>query len=252
VKARYFIYLSFKGTNYSGWQKQPRKTTIQELLDESLSTVLQEKIVTTGAGRTDTGVHARRFVAHFDSVKTNLHDSDNLVFRLNSFLPPDIAVNRVRKVKETAHARFDARSRTYEYLITTIKDPMKLGYALYRQGSLDIDSMNRASGYLLNHSNFTSFSKLHGNAKTNECKIYEARWEVDGTLIRFTISANRFLRNMVRAIVGTMIEVGRGKLSPEDINMIIMAKDRQKAGKSARAEGLYLTNIEYPENIVTP
>lgn len=245
MKTRYFIFLSYDGSSYYGWQVQPGKPTIQARLEEALSLILREKIKTTGAGRTDTGVHACFFVAHFDSVKEDLAGNSNIIFRLNTYLPPDISVNEIREVKEDAHARYDAISRTYRYYISLKKDPFRQKYTWQRYGNMNMDAMKNACIYLTKHEDFTSFSKLHTQVKDKICKIYEASWVKEGNILIFTIIANRFLRNMVRAIVGTMVDIGTGKISPVEIENIIMAKDRSAAGASAPAEGLVLENIEY-------
>jgi tRNA pseudouridine38-40 synthase len=229
VKTRYFIFISYRGTFYHGWQIQPNSVTVQKTLDESLSVVLNEKISTTGAGRTDTGVHAMFFCAHFDCSSPDLLNISNLVFRLNQFLPADISVNSIKKVVPDANARYSAISRTYKYYISRIKDPFS----------------DNSSWYL----HFTSFSKLHSGAKSNICKIYYADWEEWDNRLVFTIKADRFLRNMVRAIVGTSVEIGFGKINLNEFEDIILAKDRCRAGKSAPAKGLFLVDIEYPEEI---
>jgi tRNA pseudouridine38-40 synthase len=249
VKTRYFIFISYKGTSYHGWQIQPNSVTVQKILDEALSVVLNEKISTTGAGRTDAGVHAMIFCAHFDSISPDLLTIRNLVFRLNRYLPVDISVNSLRKVVPDANARYSAISRTYKYYISIIKDPFSDNSSWYLHGNIDITTMNEACGMLLHHSDFTSFSRLHSGAKSNICKIYYAKWEKRDNRLVFTIKADRFLRNMVRAIVGTMIEIGFGKIDLKEFEEIILAKDRCKAGKSAPAKGLFLTDIEYPEEI---
>lgn len=249
VKTRYFIFLSYDGTSYHGWQTQPGKTTVQSKLEDALSVILQDNIKTTGAGRTDTGVHARLFVAHFDSAEEDLAGNSNIIFRLNSYLPADISVSKIMAVDNNVSARYDAISRTYRYFISLRKDPFNQKYSWYRHGKMDIDAMNRASTYLLKYDDFTSFSKLHTQVKTNICKIYEAGWISDGKNLVFTIRANRFLRNMVRSIVGTMVEIGTDKMPPGEIKKIIMAKDRSAAGASAPAEGLFLENIEYDPGI---
>jgi tRNA pseudouridine38-40 synthase len=246
---RYFIFLSYRGTSYHGWQIQPNSLTVQQILDTALTTILSENITTTGAGRTDAGVHAIFFCAHFDSSTNGLDGNKNFVHRLNSFLPKDIAVTSLRKVKQEAHARFSALSRTYKYYITREKDPFYDHSSWHIFGEINVDAMNEAVALLLNHSDFTSFARLHGNAKTNICNIYHAGWEQDRNLLVFTIRADRFLRNMVRSIVGTVIEIGFGKMSQDKFEEIIRAKDRQKAGKSAPAKGLFLTEIEYPPEI---
>jgi tRNA pseudouridine38-40 synthase len=246
---RYFIFISFKGTSYHGWQVQPKAITVQKILDEAITVILNEKISTTGAGRTDAGVHAHVFCAHFDSLNQDLTKKKNLVFKLNRYLPNDISVTAIRKVLPDANARFSAISRTYKYFISRIKDPFNYDSSWFIHGDLDIRVMNTASRLLLNHSDFTSFSRLHSDNKTNLCTIYKAGWEHSGNMFVFTISADRFLRNMVRAITGTMIEAGRGKIDLEDFERIIVSKNRSSAGMSAPAKGLFLTTIEYPEEI---
>lgn len=249
LKTRYFIFLSYRGTNYHGWQIQPNSHSIQEVLEKSLSTLLGEVIETTGAGRTDTGVHASFFCAHFESIKNNLHDNTDLKFRLNRFLPKDISVSDIRKVRPDAHARFSAISRTYKYYISTIKDPFAEDNSWFLYGDLNLQKMNLAAEELLKHTDFTSFSKLHTDVKTNNCRIFHAKWTKEGTKIIFTIRADRFLRNMVRAIVGTMVEVGQGKMNLPKFREIILACDRSSAGKSAPAKGLFLSEIEYSGDI---
>jgi len=246
---RYFIYISFKGTSYHGWQVQPKAVTIQKILDEAITMILGEKISTTGAGRTDAGVHAQVFCAHFDSQNTDLAKRKNLIFRLNRFLPEDISVSEIKKVLPEANARFSAISRTYKYYISRVKDPFNVGSSWFIHGDLDVEAMNLASKILLNHSDFTSFSRLHSDNKTNLCKIFIAGWEDRGNILVFTIRADRFLRNMVRAIVGTMIEAGRGRISPDDFEGILLSRNRSSAGMSAPATGLFLASIEYPEEI---
>lgn len=246
---RYFIYLSYKGTNYHGWQVQPESRTIQGELEKALSLLLKEQINVIGAGRTDTGVHASYFVAHFDSVNSSLILSD-LVYKLNSILDNDIAINVIKPVNNEAHARFSAISRTYRYIISSVKDPFYKAYKAYVFEVLDIDAMNKAAQYMINYKDFTSFSKLHTDVKTNNCSIEYALWRKDENDIIFEIKADRFLRNMVRAIVGTHLDIGRAKIPPEEIKTIIEAKNREKAGKSVDARGLFLVNIQYPENIL--
>jgi tRNA pseudouridine38-40 synthase len=246
---RSFIFISYKGTSYHGWQVQPNSVTVQKILDESLTLILAEEIKTTGAGRTDTGVHAVVFCAHFDSISPDLMKNKNLVFRLNRFLPPDISVSSIRKVSPDANARYSAVSRTYKYFVSRSKDPFTDDSSWYIHLDIDVEQMNKASRLLLNQSDFTSFSRLHSGNKTNLCRIYCAGWEQEGNRLIFTIKADRFLRNMVRAIVGTMIILGTGKMSLEEFEDVILAKDRSRAGTSAPAKGLFLTNIEYPEEI---
>ena len=242
---RYFIEFSYNGTHFFGYQIQPKQISVQEVLEKALSTLLREDIKTTGAGRTDTGVHARKIFAHFD---TDQPISADLVKRLNAFLPPSIAIKRIFQVEEEMHARFSAVYRTYEYHISLEKDPFAEAFSwqMWRQ-KLDVEKMNEACKILFEYEDFTSFSKLHTDEKTNNCKIYHAQWKQKGSSLVFTISANRFLRNMVRAIVGTLVEVGLGKIKPTDLHDIIQAKYRNKAGASAPAHGLYLVDVGYKE-----
>lgn len=244
---RYFIYLSFDGTNYHGWQIQPNGASVQETLMKALSTFLRREIEVVGAGRTDAGVHARLMVAHFD-FDTEL-DGEVVTDKLNRLLPPDIAVYGVRRVKPEAHARFDATSRTYKYYIHTRKDPFRRGYSWRIFQPLDFERMNEAAQTLFDYTDFTSFSKLHTDVKTNNCRIYKAGWEREGDVWVFTIQADRFLRNMVRAIVGTLLEVGRGKLTVDGFRQVIEAKDRGRAGTSAPGHALYLVDVTYPEEL---
>lgn len=218
-------------------------------MNNALSMVLREDITTTGAGRTDTGVHATVFCAHFDSYSDDLSENKNLVFRLNRYLPDDISVNALRRVLPDANARYSAISRTYRYIISRIKDPFLINTSWYLHVDIDVNSMNQACGILMSHSDFTSFSKLHSGARTNICKIYSSSWKTDGNCLVFTIKADRFLRNMVRSIVGTMLEIGQGKIDLKDFEGIILARDRCRAGVSAPARGLFLSDIEYPEEI---
>ncbi len=247
---RYFIELSFKGTNYHGWQVQPNASTVQELLGNALSALLREKPDITGAGRTDAGVHAEQFIAHFDCSLKGLDRDKNLVFRLNRILPRDIAIKKIFQVHPRAHSRFDAISRTYKYKIAREKNPFIYDLSWYIYGDMDMEKMNSAAALMKNYTDFTSFSKLHSGTKTTNCRIMVARWEQEGDCLVFTIRANRFLRNMVRALVGTMIEVGREKMSVEDFCSIIEKKDRSLAKASAPAKGLFLTSIEYPGRIL--
>jgi tRNA pseudouridine38-40 synthase len=248
-KTRYFIFISYKGTSYHGWQIQPNSVTVQQILEEALSVVLNEKISTIGAGRTDTGVHATFFCAHFESISPDLPEIWNLIFRLNQYLPHDISVISIKKVVPDASARFSAVSRTYKYYISKVKDPFFDNSSWYLHGNIDIAAMNKACKILYNFNDFTSFSRLHSGAKSNICKIYSASWEESGYRLIFTIKADRFLRNMVRAIVGTMVEVGFRKMDLKEFEGVIVAKDRCEAGKSAPAKGLFLVDIEYPEEI---
>ena len=223
---RYFIYLAYDGTNYHGWQMQPNGVSVQETLVKALVTFLRDDAIgVTGAGRTDAGVHARLMVAHFDLEW--MADPDLMADKLNRILPPDISVYKVRRVRQDAHARFDATYRTYKYYVTTRKDPFNRMYVWRIFQRLDFGRMNEAARTLLEYTDFTSFSKLHTDVKTNNCRIMQAVWEQTGEdEWVFTIQADRFLRNMVRAIVGTLVEVGRGKLSVEGFRQIIEKKDR--------------------------
>jgi len=245
---RYFIQLSYDGTNYHGWQIQPNGITVQEVLEKVLSTLAREEISVTGAGRTDTGVHASFFVAHFDSGKENL-DAQKTIYSLNCMLPFDIAVQNIYKVRPDAHARFDALSRSYEYYLSRKKDPFTRFYAEKESREPDLKKMNEAATKLYNYIDFTSFSRLGTDVKTNNCKVSEAKWTNQGDRLVFRIKADRFLRNMVRAIVGTLLEVGFNKLSVEDFCRIIESKDRGAAGSSAPAKGLFLTDITYPQDL---
>ncbi len=251
---RYFIRLSYDGTGYHGWQVQPNGVSVQEVLQKALSTLLRQPTEVTGAGRTDAGVHASMMVAHFDwpaahegegGEETPL-DCTQLTYKLNRLLPPDVAVQAVRPVSPEMHARFSATRRTYHYYIHTRKDPFLRGYSWQVNVPLDFALMNEAAQVLLEYSDFTSFSKTGTDVKTNICQLTEARWEqLKPGEWRFTVSANRFLRNMVRAIVGTLVEVGRHRMTISQMRHAIEAKDRQRAGESVPGHALYLTNIEY-------
>lgn len=241
---RYFIEFSYNGSAYFGYQIQPKQISVQEELEKALSTILRESVKTTGAGRTDTGVHAKKMFAHFE---TNQLLPENLIYKLNSFLSENIAIKRIFEVAEDIHARFSATYRTYEYYISLKKDPFSKdsSWQYWRQKTLNINLMNEACKILFEYDDFTSFAKLHADNKTNICKIYKAEWEQLGNQLRFTISADRFLRNMVRAIVGTMVEIGTGKIAPQDLRRIIEDKYRNSAGISAPAQGLFLVDVGY-------
>ena len=248
MKQRYFIELAYNGSRFHGWQIQPNAESVQECLVKALSTICREEIAITGAGRTDTGVHASYFVAHFDSEKMEL-DHPDFTFKLNSFLNNDIVIYKLTKVNDDAHTRFAATSRTYHYFMNLQKDPFAQESSWYFRRKLDLTRMNEACAILFEYIDFTSFSKLHTDVKTNNSKIYQAHWEERGTSLVFTIQADRFLRNMVRAIVGTLIEIGQGKLSLDEFRKIIEQKDRAAAGVSAPPQGLFLADIAYPESI---
>jgi tRNA pseudouridine38-40 synthase len=241
---RYFIEFSYKGTNYHGWQYQPNAVSVQETLNKALSTVLKTTIDLVGAGRTDTGVHAKQLFAHFDI--DSVIDFDIIKYKLNSFLPNDIAIINFHKVKEDAHARFDATKRTYEYHIHSNKNPFNEDLSWYFQNELAIDKMNEACKILYDFTDFECFSKVNTDVNTFNCTIFDANWKKENSEIVFTISADRFLRNMVRAIVGTMINIGTGKISLDDFKKIIESKNRSEAGFSVPAHGLYLVKVEYP------
>lgn len=244
---RYFIQFSYDGTQYCGYQRQPKQPSVQETLENALSLMLREEIKTIGAGRTDTGVHASEMFAHFDMEE---EIPEGFIRKLNSFLPPDISVQDIFPVSPSAHARFDAVKRTYKYFISTRKNPFKQKYhAQFLHYDFRVDRMNEAAKILFEYTDFTSFSKLHADNKTNDCTIFFAEWESGKDELVFTISANRFLRNMVRAIAGTLIDVGRGKLSVESFREIIEKKDRKFASTSAPAQGLTLIKVEYPEGL---
>ena len=245
---RYFLYFSYKGTHYHGWQRQPNGVSVQQVLEEALSTVLRTDIAVVGAGRTDAGVHAKCMVAHFEVESLNFTPED-LIKKLNSLLPYDVSVSALRCVAPEAHARFSALSRRYEYWTTASKDPFVKDLMVRVPASLDYERMNQAAALLLHYTDFTSFSKLHTDVKTNNCKIYHAEWVPKGDYWCFVIEADRFLRTMVRAIVGTLWMVGKGVISIDDFCRIIEQKDRCAAGTSAPAEGLYLVNVRYPDDI---
>lgn len=242
--ARYFVELAYKGTNYHGWQIQQNAHSVQEEVNKALSTLLQEEIMITGAGRTDTGVHAEQLFAHFDSLQSI--DAAQLLFKLNSFLPSDIACKQIFEVKEDDHARFSATYRTYEYRITTTKNPFTTELAHYFPYKLDVEKMNEAAELLIQETDFSCFSKSKTDTFTNMCHITEAYWKSHNEQLIFTITANRFLRNMVRAIVGTLLDVGQQKIKVEELTEIIASKNRSNAGKSVPAHGLFLTKIGYP------
>ena len=253
---RYFITFSYDGTNYHGWQIQPNGVSVQEKLQGALSTLLRKEIVVTGAGRTDAGVHARMMVAHFETfldepsgkAERNIkHETlKDFVYKLNRLLPQDIAVQKVEPVSDDMHARFSATSRTYHYYIHTKKDPFLRAYSCELHYLLDFEKMNEAGRILTTYEDFGAFCKAHSDVKTTLCKVTRAEWIQTGeTTWYFEITANRFLRNMVRAVVGTMIDVGRGKLSLEDFRKVIEGKQRSDAGESMPGNALFLEDIKY-------
>lgn len=247
---RYFLELSYDGTDFHGWQRQPNALSVQQRIEEALTTVMRKVTPIVGAGRTDTGVHARRMYAHFDTDKL-IERPDAFLRGLNRMVGQSIALRRLILVADDAHARFDATERSYKYFVIFEKSPFLRDSSWWSPAALDVDKMNQAAGLLLNVDDFTSFSKLHTDVKTNICDVRHACWEsyenplgVPG--IVFTIKADRFLRNMVRAVVGTLVDVGRGKLSLEEFTAVIDAKDRCAAGTSMPAEGLFLWDVKYP------
>ena len=241
---RYFIHLAYNGTRFCGWQRQPHSPSVQESIESILTTLLGETISIVGAGRTDTGVHASSYYAHFET-NANFSTQD-IRYKLNRILPSDIVIYNIFPVKDDLHARFSALSRTYTYTITQTKNPFAPETEYYFPHTLNVTLMNEACVLLLGTKDFTSFSKLHTDVNNNICTITQAEWNVENTKIIFTITANRFLRNMVRSIVGTLLDIGLGKTSLSDFQNIIEAKDRQKAGQSIPACGLTLYKIEYP------
>lgn len=246
---RYFIELSYLGTSFHGWQIQPNAHSIQQELEESLSKILSENIKVIGAGRTDTGVHASYYVAHFDTSNDVKIEQPNFIYHLNSIISKDISIATIRKVKKDASARFSALEREYKYYISLSKNPFNQGTSYHARQPLNVIEMGLAAIKLLEYKDFTSFAKLHTDTLNNICTVTAAYFEQEGNTLIFTIRANRFLRNMVRAIVGTLLDVGRGKINISEFCKIIEMKDRCKAGSSASSAGLFLTNITYSEDI---
>ncbi|MBT3242527.1 MAG: tRNA pseudouridine(38-40) synthase TruA [Bacteroidetes bacterium] len=248
LNKRYLLELSYNGHNYHGWQMQPNAHTVQEELNNVLVLLLKQNINIVGAGRTDTGVHASHFVAHFDYAG-DLIDCRQLQHKLNRFLKHEIRIDRIEHVSDDFHARFSAKSRTYHYMISREKQPFLNGLSWLIEGELEIDLMNKAAEKLLNYKDFTSFARLHADTRTNDCNIMLAQCQKHDKIFIFKIQADRFLRNMVRAIVGTLVEVGQSKLGIQDFEDIIKAKDRSKAGQSAPPQGLFLTEVDYPAEL---
>ncbi|RDK84701.1 tRNA pseudouridine(38-40) synthase TruA [Marinirhabdus gelatinilytica] len=244
---RYFIEIAYNGTHYHGWQIQPNALSVQAVVEQTLSTFFRNEIKVVGAGRTDAGVHAKQLFAHFDLDETI--DAENTIYKLNSFLPKDISVQNILRVTPEAHARFSATSREYEYVVSLGKDPFaqELAYQIHRAPNME--QMNKAAEILLHYSDFQCFSRSNTDVKTYLCDVKKAVWEKQGDTLLFTITADRFLRNMVRAVVGTLLDVGFDKVSLEDVHTIIKSKDRGNAGASVPAHGLYLTKVSYPETI---
>lgn len=244
---RYFLEIAYDGTRFHGWQVQPNALSVQEILNDCLSKVLRQPINSVGSGRTDTGVHASQQFVHFDV--TEILDEKEALYRFNRLLPNDIAAKNLYLVPDDAHARFDAFERVYHYHVTLTKDPFKHFYAHYLNRKPDVENMNKAAAILLQYEDFTSFSKVKGDTKHYNCNMYEAVWQQQGDNLHFTIRANRFLRGMVRLVVGTLLAVGRGKLTIEQFEHVISSKDRSKASGAAPAEGLYLAKVSYPEHL---
>jgi len=243
---RYFITLSYDGTRFHGWQVQPNGTSVQAELQRGLSLLLREDVQVTGAGRTDAGVHARMMVAHFDTDKEV--DGRQLAYKLNKLLPQDIAVQRVERVADDLHARFSATRRTYHYFIHTLKDPFLRLYSCELHYPLDFSRMNEAARLLTDYDDFGAFCKSHADVKTTLCQVTKAEWtETAPGQWRFEITANRFLRNMVRAVVGTLVEVGRGRMTVDDFRRVIEGRRRTEAGESMPANALFLVDIKYPD-----
>ncbi len=242
---RYFIQLSYDGTRYHGWQIQKNARSVQAEVEKALAVIAHEPIEVVGAGRTDTGVHAACYYAHFDSNHPGMTD-ENMLFKLNCLLPFDIAVQKIFRVRDDAHARFHAIYREYKYYLSRNKDPFTFAYSEKESRRLNVALMNEAAQILIETSDFTSFSKLGSDVKTNNCIVSQAIWEEIGNQLVFTIRADRFLRNMVRAIVGTLLEVGLEKITIADFYSVIEKRDRNCAGASVAAKGLFLVDIGYP------
>lgn len=240
---RYFLEFCYLGTAYNGFQIQPNAPSVQAEINRCISTILQEEILTAGSSRTDTGVHARHQTLHFDTTKAV---PENMVYKLNALAPNDISFLDITRVEDDFHSRFAATFRAYEYVISRRKDPFLAEQSYPFWLELDIDLMNKGAEIILAHTDFEAFSKVHTDVATFDCAIEEAKWTVDGHLLKFNIRANRFLRGMVRAIVGTLLDVGQKKISTEDVKTILESKDRSNAGRSAPAKGLFLTEVGYP------
>ncbi len=240
---RYIIEFAYNGTNFHGWQKQLNARTVQQELEEKLFILLKNPIETLGCGRTDTGVHAKQFFAHFDLDE--LLDAQNLVYKLNRIISKDIAIKNITPTHDSFNARFDAKWREYEYVISTYPNPFLNEFSWYNPTTVNIDLMNQACQLLLTHNNFECFSKVHTQVNNFNCNLMEAYWKQEGELLVFTIKANRFLRNMVRAIVGTLIQVGLQNIDLTHLEQIIASKNRSEAGMSVPAHGLFLTKVVY-------
>lgn len=244
---RYFFEISYNGTHYNGWQSQLNATGVQTVVEEVMTKLFREKIEITGSGRTDTGVHCEQQFFHCDIEKT--FDEAQFIQKLNSFLPKDIAIHTIRKVKPTASARYDAIERSYRYEITRTKNPFLEGLAWHFFKDIDIQTMNQAAALLIGEHDFECFSKVKTDVNHFRCDIKKAEWKAEGNRLYFYISANRFLRGMVRAVVGTLLDVGTGKTSIKDFQQIIKSRDRKKAGANVPAYGLYLMKVKYPSTV---
>jgi len=245
--ARYFLELAYNGTDFHGWQMQDNAPSIQQEITEKLSTILQTETPLTGCGRTDAGVHASQFFAHFDAEELPL-DIGLLLHKLNTMLPDSIAISKLHPVQNEAHARFDATKRSYQYFISTQKDPFTSDRSYKFSFVLDLNVMNKACELLLGEKDFGCFCKANADNHTDICTVYHASWAQNEHMITFNITANRFLRNMVRAIVGTLLDVGQGRTSLEEFELILASKNRSEAGRSVPAHGLILSRVEYPNN----
>lgn len=249
-KLRYFLEITYNGTPYHGWQRQPNALTVQEEIEHALSTLLRKELTIMGAGRTDAGVHAKQLYAHFDFDKSwNVQDLKQLQYRLNQFLSKHIAILSINRVNDDAHARFDAISRSYEYHIVLQKNPFKIDNAWFLQQEIDVAAMNEAVQELIGQKDFKCFSRSNTDVKTYICDVTDANWKKEHNQLIFFISADRFLRNMVRAVVGTLLEIGLGKQNKNYLIDVLKSQDRSKAGPSAPAHGLYLTQVSYPKEI---
>ena len=246
---RYSLELAYNGHLYHGWQMQPNAKTVQGTMNDALSLLLGKSINLVGAGRTDTGVHASHFVAHFDYVGEGI-DTEQLKYKLNSLLGKSIRIDRIELAKPDFHSRFSASQRTYHYLISLDSNPFLNEFSWQIRKSPDLIKMNTAARFLIGEKDFTSFARLHTDTKTNICRVHSANWSSDGTMLIFKITADRFLRNMVRAIVGTLVDIGIGKLETDSIEQIMRQKDRSIAGQSAPPQGLFLSRIDYPEDLM--
>ena len=250
---RYFLHLAYDGTAYHGWQQQPNALTVQKVIEDALTLILSRPVPITGAGRTDTGVHARNFYAHFDTdIGFSPQELTQLVYRLNRILPKDISLFSAFQVDTDIHARFSAISRTYRYYISRKKDPFSQLYAWQYTGNLNVDAMNASAALLLKHNDFTCFSKSGTDNTTNLCTIHESLLEQDGHMLVYQVKANRFLRNMVRAIMGTLMDIGKGKMDAARLEEILNHGTRSDAGESAPARGLFLEKVDYPDGMVSP